>query len=159
MSLFPFNDFVFMFNPFNNFIQLLLFHSKILILYSITACLCNNNIFIQQHVFDSVIINLFYKLDFPSVLCCFSNFDNSIQKFHFHSKPWLCYIIWKCYIHSRTYFHSKTLYSFNNSSVCIYTDMTEKSRNCMISTYKNRRKVTYVSYRLKENVLNNSNWR
>ena len=35
--------------------------------------------------------------------------------------------------------------------------MTEKSRNCMISTYKNRRKVTHVSHRLKENVLNNSN--
>ena len=85
MLLLLFNDFIFMFSSFSNFIQLLFFHSKILILYSITGCLFNNDTFIQ-YVFHSVIINSFYNLDFTSVLCCFFNFGNFIQKVHFHSK-------------------------------------------------------------------------
>ena len=47
MFLFSFNNFIFMSSSINNFIELLFFHSKVLILYSITGCLCNNDIFIQ----------------------------------------------------------------------------------------------------------------
>ena len=45
--LFLFNDFIFIFNSFNIFIQLLFFHSKISILYPKAECLCNNEILIQ----------------------------------------------------------------------------------------------------------------
>ena len=55
MFLFLFNDFVFMFNVFNNFIQFLFFHSKILILYSITVCLYNNDILFYPHLKVEVI--------------------------------------------------------------------------------------------------------
>ena len=40
-------NFIFIFSSLNTFIQLLFFDSKILILYSITRCSCNNDIFIQ----------------------------------------------------------------------------------------------------------------
>ena len=44
-----------MFNAFNNFIQFLFFHSKILILYSVTLCLYNNDILFYTHLKGEVI--------------------------------------------------------------------------------------------------------
>ena len=111
--LFSFNNFIFMFSSFNNFIQLLFLHSEISVLYSINGCLCNNDIFIQQYVSDSIIINSSYNLDFPSVLCFLTNFNNFIQKFHAHSKILVSFknvifiqklsFIQKLYIHSVTF--------------------------------------------------------
>ena len=113
MFLFQIHKFILMFSSFNNFIQLLFFHSKISILCSITACLYNNGIFIHQYVFDSIIINLSDNLDFPSVLYSFINFNIFIQKFRVHSKILVSLknvisiqkfiFIQKSYIHSITF--------------------------------------------------------
>ena len=83
--LFSFNKFIFMFNPLTISFNYYFFHSKISIFYPITGCLCNNYIFIQQYVFDSIIINHSMIWIFVQ-FCCFINFNNVTQKFHFHSK-------------------------------------------------------------------------
>ena len=158
MFLFSFTDFIFMFSSFNNFIQFLFFHSKISILYSITGysrtgCLYNNNIFIQ-HVFYSIVINSFYNLHFPSVLCCFINFNNFMQKSHIHSKILVSFknviYIQKIIFLQRLYIHSTFQF--------VYTGMEGESTDCMISTYKNRRKATYLSCSLYTKTRNKLKW-
>ena len=120
---------------------------QILSLYSITGCLCNNDIF---RFSDSIIINSFYNLDFPSVLCCFIIFNIFHSKISCSFKTFSS--IQKCYIHLKTYFLSKTLRIFIQYLFSLYIQSWKDSH--VISWFQptkigKRRRMCLVAYILK----------
>ena len=112
-------------------------------LYPIAGCLCNNKYLFNSMFSVKQLANSFQNLDFRSVLFCFINVNNFIQKISFSLKN---FSIKKSYIHSKICFHSKDLFSFKNfifiqklyfhsiTFQFVYAGMVEQPRDCMIST-------------------------
>ena len=109
VSLFSFNEFIFITNLFNSFIWLLFLHSSIFILYPIAGCLCNNDVFLQLQLIHSI-VQIFVQICFVLSISIIT-FKNIIliQKLQFHFKN-LIFI-------QKLMFIEKLF--INNFSVCI----------------------------------------
>ena len=90
---------------FNSFIQLLIVHSMISILYSITECLFSNVIFFQWFVCYSIIVKSFYNLHFHSVSFSIINQFHQINCFH---------LVFECSVNNSKLICSRFAFSFNN---------------------------------------------
>ena len=86
VSLFSFNEFIFITNLFNSFIWLLFLHSSIFILYPIAGCLCNNDVFLQLQLIHSI-VQIFVQICFVLSISIIT-FKNtfSFKNFSFISK-------------------------------------------------------------------------
>lgn len=89
---------------FNDFIELLIVHSMISILYLVTECLFSNVIFIQWFVCYSIIIKSFYNLHFHSVLFSIINQFHQINCFH---------LVFECSVNNSKLICSRFAFSFN----------------------------------------------
>ena len=147
VSLFSFNEFIFITNLFNSFIWLLFLHPSIFILYPIAGCLCNNDVFLQLQVIH-FIVQIFVQICFVLSISIIT-FKNIIliQKLQFHFKNLI--------------FIQKLIFIENFSSITfqfVYAGMTGQSRkhDCyqqkQNSVLQNQRKKT-VAFKKQQKIF------